>query len=365
MISASFALFALASTAFAAPGYYEPSPTYSSAPYGATHTIIVGGDAGLVYTPPFVSADVNDVILFEFHQKNHSATQSSFADPCVPLYGGFDSGFNPVDADATYFPTFNITVYDNNPIWVHCEQTGHCGQGMVFAVNPDESQESLASFEIFQARAIALNGTESPTQTATSPVTTHTVIVGGDQLLYDPPFVTADIDDVIIFEFHKKNHTATQSSFGEPCVPLYGGFDSGFMPVAPDATDFPTFSYTVCDSNPVWVHCEQTGHCGQGMTFAINPDESQYSQKTYEAFKALAIQINGTDSNAPPPPPESTYCPTSTYDTYTPPTDAPSYDTYTPAPPSYTDAPSYDTPSYDTYDAPSYTPASYRRSRNF
>ncbi|KAG8905177.1 hypothetical protein FRB99_000591, partial [Tulasnella sp. 403] len=58
----------------------------------ATFDIIVGGDAGLVYTPPVVYPDVGDTLRFWFRAKNHSVTQSSFEYPCTKLDGGFDSG---------------------------------------------------------------------------------------------------------------------------------------------------------------------------------------------------------------------------------------------------------------------------------
>jgi hypothetical protein len=63
-----------------------------------------------------------------------------------------------VAAGATTFPTFTIQVNDTSPIWAYCRQAGHCGQGMVFAANPDETGKS---FEVFQATAMKLNGTSS------------------------------------------------------------------------------------------------------------------------------------------------------------------------------------------------------------
>lgn len=37
-------------------------------------------------------ADVGDQVVFTFHQKNHTATQSSLAAPCSLVDGGLDSG---------------------------------------------------------------------------------------------------------------------------------------------------------------------------------------------------------------------------------------------------------------------------------
>jgi hypothetical protein len=45
------------------------------------------------------------------------------------------------------------------------------------------------------------------------------------------------------------------------------------MPVADGVTAFPVFQVRVNDTNPVWIHCEQTvpkSHCGAGMHFVPN-----------------------------------------------------------------------------------------------
>lgn len=67
------------------------------------------------------------------------------------------------------------------------------------------------------------------------------------------------------------------------------------MPVAAGATTFPTFTVQVNDTAPIWAYCRQESHCGQGMVFAVNANEA--SPKSFEAFEALAKQLNGTTSN--------------------------------------------------------------------
>ncbi|KAI0662711.1 hypothetical protein C8Q70DRAFT_577905 [Cubamyces menziesii] len=330
------------------------------------------GDANgsLTYSPEAIFADVGDQVVFHFHQKNHTATQSSFAAPCSPLAGGFDSGFMPVAANVTdNFPTFTVTVKDTKPLWFHCEQgantaASHCGKGMVFAVNcgPDGSANSFSAFkqaalqigQELQAAAASASSVEaqytgsttaaygtatipaepSPivvTETVTvetsswvtvyssyigSPEATpsslsgnvHKVVVGGSngELTFTPANISAAPRDIISFEFHQKNHTATQSSFAAPCVRLKDasgnaiGLDSGFMPVGANATEFPIWNVTVNDTAPLWFYCRQhlpTGasHCGAGMVFAVNAVED--SPRNFSAFKGLAQQLNGTVSN--------------------------------------------------------------------
>lgn len=104
------------------------------------------------------------------------------------------------------------------------------------------------------------------------------VIVGGNSTLtFDPPHVSAQPRDQIVFEFQTKvrircpplgracadavmqNHTVTQSAFADPCRRFTDattgqlGFDSGFFPVANGTTDFPTFTLTVNDTAPIWA----------------------------------------------------------------------------------------------------------------
>lgn len=62
----------------------------------ATHTVVVGGAAGKVYTPETVNAAIGDMIVFNFEMANHTLTQSAFTTPCEKLAtGGMDSGFVP------------------------------------------------------------------------------------------------------------------------------------------------------------------------------------------------------------------------------------------------------------------------------
>ncbi|KAL5533378.1 hypothetical protein ACEPAF_5154 [Sanghuangporus sanghuang] len=309
---------------------------------GAVFDVTVGGPGIIAYNPPFVSgAQPGDQVVFTFKQKNHTVTRSTFDNPCSPAPGGFDTGFIPVGADVTEgFPTQVLQITDTNPIWVYCRQSGHCQQGMVFAVNPGDQ------FAAFQAAANASGSTTtSAAATTTSEVATttpsvvtvtetitvgdgntvtttygsypgsvqptsassnnHLVVVGGQDLLYNPSNITTQPGDTITFQFMVKNHTVTQSSFAEPCRRLTDtsttgqvGFDSGFMPVSANATQFPTFTITVNDTAPMWAYCRQANHCGQGMVFSANAIES--GPNNFAAFKQRAMQLNGTSASSSP-----------------------------------------------------------------
>ncbi|KAG8998270.1 hypothetical protein FRB94_006968 [Tulasnella sp. JGI-2019a] len=120
----------------------------------AVWDVTVGGAAGLVYTPPYVNAAINDTVRFTFNFNNHTVTQSAFDAPCTPLLGGVNTGFNqPVSPELkSGFPTFDIIVQNPAPFWIYCAQTGHCPMGMVFAINPPATGNT---FDKFKAKAIA------------------------------------------------------------------------------------------------------------------------------------------------------------------------------------------------------------------
>ncbi|ETW87309.1 hypothetical protein HETIRDRAFT_239588, partial [Heterobasidion irregulare TC 32-1] len=324
--------------------------------------VTVGGPNGeTVFNPTTVNAKEGDQIVFHFNPKNHTVTQSTFAQPCSKMDGGFDSNFFPVAVGTSDLPTYNVTVNSTTPIWVYCRQgagtpNSHCGLGMVFAANPggDGAANSFVNFQNAakaQGASSASTAASSTAYASTSPATTYTaaygtatvppppeivtvtetitvegsswtttygsypgspdatpaslqgnvhkVIVGGTNLTFDPPFVSASPRDTIVFEFHQKNHTATQSTFDAPCKKMDGGFDSAFdFAVAANASSFPTFNVTVNDTAPIWVYCRQTNpadHCGAGMVFAVNSVES--SQRNFAAFQALAEKLNGTSSS--------------------------------------------------------------------
>jgi len=326
----------------------------------AQYNVTVGGPGVLKFDPESVTANAGDVVVFSFRQKNHTVTQSTLDNPCELAENGFDSGFVPVADNNTAgpFPEAQYTVEDSNPVWIFCRQANHCQQGMVFAINPGSN---LSAFQAAATGNTTSNSTGSASGTsaavastvspaAPSPVnssipaspsvvtvtatvtlpasalvsassvagsqsgsaspalstsTDHVVIVGGpNALFFDPANITAEVGDTVTFKFKQTNHTATQSSFADPCVSLTEsstngevGFDSGFMPVAADATTFPTYTIQVNNTSSIWAFCKQTNpmsHCGAGMVFSVNAVAS--GSNNFAAFQEKAIQINGTQT---------------------------------------------------------------------
>jgi plastocyanin len=94
-------------------------------------------------------------------------------------------------------------------------------------------------------------------------------------LTYWPDNIVAAKGDMVQFQFMPKNHTVTQSNFDNPCQPIsmhsnVTGVFSGFMPVAADATDIPTYTILLNDTKPMWIYCSQGKHCQSGMSMVIN-----------------------------------------------------------------------------------------------
>ncbi|KZO92335.1 hypothetical protein CALVIDRAFT_567386 [Calocera viscosa TUFC12733] len=318
-----------------------------------THTVTVG-QGGLVYTPDTVVAALGDIVQFQFVANNHTATVSSFANPCTAAGGSFTSGFQPVTAGTTNFPEVSYNVQTTDPVWFYCGQkvpVNHCESGMVFAINPPTNGTN--TFANFQANAKALaNATSSgsstsagsstssaaassssvsipadvteslatatfewqgapytttyssypgsPAPTAGVAPTVFNVTVGFNATLtYNPSVVNANIGDIVQFIFPGGNHTATQTSFNFPCVPETNSdgtrvFDTGYEPVGAGVAPV-MVNFTVETENPQWFGCMQKKpvfHCGAGMNFAINPPAS--GDHSFAAFQALAISENGT-----------------------------------------------------------------------
>ncbi|KAH6667234.1 hypothetical protein B0J14DRAFT_438163, partial [Halenospora varia] len=106
-------------------------------------------NTGLRYSPNNITAKVGTAIEFNFFPNNHSVVQSSFANPCHPLAGGFFSSFVPTKSSPSG-TSFTVIVNDTSPIWFYYSQTSssHCQTDtsffcMVGAINAPSSGNTL------------------------------------------------------------------------------------------------------------------------------------------------------------------------------------------------------------------------------
>lgn len=144
------------------------SPTYTATP--KIHNVTVGADGLFIYRPNDITADIGDIIRFDFLGRNHTVTQSDFNTPCTPN-GKFDTGFsnfNPMNISGSIVKDFKVTV--STPLWFFCAQTTHCQKGMVMGVN------SAGKFPQFLAKALASGNSTSTAQPSTTAKPTTTVM---------------------------------------------------------------------------------------------------------------------------------------------------------------------------------------------
>ncbi|PMD40243.1 Cupredoxin [Hyaloscypha variabilis F] len=173
------------------------------------------GNGALKFVPNDITANIGDQIEFSFFPKNHSVTQSSFADPCHPLAGGFFSTFIPTNSTSP--EVFTLTVNDTKPIWIYCAQTkeSHCQSGMVAAINAPATGNTLAAFTLKAANAttstsppdtvpiggvLAVKGKEIVVTTSVTEVVTATGVRGGSsyQTTYETAYGTTYSTDLQI-----------------------------------------------------------------------------------------------------------------------------------------------------------------------
>jgi plastocyanin len=179
-----------ASASPSASSPYGSSPSSTAAPAASSAaasgtpnasssviTVTVGGTGVLAFNPPRVDAKIGDIVQFVFKAKNHTVTQSTFAQPCsklgAPIAGTtavLDSGYQPSTDTGPDFPQYNVTVQTTSPLWFYCAQGAgaHCAAGMVFAINSVES--SANNYAAFLAKAkgsSASSGNSSTNGTST------------------------------------------------------------------------------------------------------------------------------------------------------------------------------------------------------
>lgn len=107
-------------------------------PLPRIHEVVVGAADQPFFQPAFVNAAVGEVVRFSFRPGNHTLTESTFMSPCSSR-GAFDTNFFHARPNGGPESDVTIMVESDNPRWFFCRQsasTSHCGEGMVFGINP-------------------------------------------------------------------------------------------------------------------------------------------------------------------------------------------------------------------------------------
>jgi plastocyanin len=145
------------------------------------------GTAGQFFSPERVTAPVGSIVQFQFMGGNHTATQSAFDGPCIPVSTfnqsvvGFYSGFVPAANSMAQgnVPIFNVLVNATNPLWVYCSQGRHCQNGMVMVINENTAANSSRSLENYKLSAASVQQAGVPT-------------IGGGGLIGGQPGIPTD-----------------------------------------------------------------------------------------------------------------------------------------------------------------------------
>ncbi|KAI0101888.1 Cupredoxin [Nemania sp. FL0031] len=147
------------------------------------HVVSVSSsNKSLAFYPDTLTADVGDMIQFQFLAGNHSVVQSNFDNPCTPIQShvanatGMFSGYMNVAASAAtgMIPVYTMEVKDKTPIWIYCSQGKHCEAGMVMVVNENTAANSTRSLANFKTLAAAAPENLDPLSSGTSNSDTST-----------------------------------------------------------------------------------------------------------------------------------------------------------------------------------------------
>ncbi|KAF7351148.1 hypothetical protein MSAN_01677300 [Mycena sanguinolenta] len=161
----------------------------SAAAATVTHVVTVANNQSAtngtnVFTPQVVNASLGDIVFFNFTQGNHSATQSDFATPCIPIHdtnstiNGFDTSIRPA-GNGTSITNFVLVMNPdivNKTLWFFDQTT--CGIGGVGVVNPGNVSATLQTIDGFVRNAERLNGTGAHSSSAAAPSATAGTATG-------------------------------------------------------------------------------------------------------------------------------------------------------------------------------------------
>lgn len=205
---------------------------------------------------------------------------------------------------------------------------------LVALANAVLGQDSTPSSSSAAPRVVTASGSSQAT---------HIVTVGKELNQFDPDSLTANVGDVIEFQFFPPNHSVGRAEYQQPCIPYEDtgvnkvGFWSGFFPVDKILPNPPTWNLTINDTEPIFLYCAAPGSCiNFQMVGVINPNDSvslatqkedasnaQYMLAPGEPFPSEggvpSGDVNpGTNANAATSPASSTQPTTSSYASHTP-----------------------------------------------
>jgi plastocyanin len=137
-----FSAVPLALAQYGGYGGSDSSSTMSSAATqtgssGPVHTVTVGADNNLAFSPNQITANAGDTVEFHFYGPKHSVAQSTFQSPCTPANANaFFSGPISTTGSGPNSNIWTLTVNSSTTaIWGYCAVPSHCESGMAFVIN--------------------------------------------------------------------------------------------------------------------------------------------------------------------------------------------------------------------------------------
>ncbi|RSL76379.1 hypothetical protein CEP51_010004 [Fusarium floridanum] len=123
---------------------------------------------GLKFWPEKITAEPGTMVQFQFWAGNHTVTQSTFDDPCIPIGNvnssieGVYSGYMPVEASMAMgmIPTYTIEIKDTKPLWLYCSKAKHCQGGMSMVINENTAANSSRSLDNYRTGCQSATGAD-------------------------------------------------------------------------------------------------------------------------------------------------------------------------------------------------------------
>ncbi|RSL72682.1 hypothetical protein CEP54_000621 [Fusarium duplospermum] len=123
---------------------------------------------GLKFWPEKITAEPGTMVQFQFWAGNHTVTQSTFDDPCIPIGNvnssieGIYSGYMPVEASMAMgmIPTYTIEIKDEKPLWLYCGKAKHCQGGMSMVINENTAANSSRSLDNYRTGCQSATGAD-------------------------------------------------------------------------------------------------------------------------------------------------------------------------------------------------------------
>ncbi|PHH60787.1 hypothetical protein CDD81_1138 [Ophiocordyceps australis] len=244
------------------------------------HVVAVGknpmtNETAQKYFPDRITAKPGDMVQFQFWAGNHTVTQSSFDEPCMPL------GMSASGETATGGKTSKV---------------GSSGQG----ARGSQSGTETGMAETGMAEAgMAEAGMEEASGNSASGNSALPAAAGQDAES-EAGMAGSSSNKATLKKLGARATNSSMSGSAQGKGAMTGIFSS-FMPVAASMSmgQIPVFTIMINDTKPVWIYCGQARHCQNGMVMVINENTQANPARSLEAYKAASEKAPSREGSAP------------------------------------------------------------------